>query len=213
MSPKASADENACCRCRSDFVLGQRYLSIASRVTAGSALAGEPHFDELLRRLHRKCPKADGVDQLEDGGVGADAEGQRENRRQREPGLLGQLADGHPQIAQDVLDHRDAPLVAHLLFPLLDATDRSKSRGASLLIGHPSGDVLFDLPIDVERQLVVELPIERAAADERPPSQAQHRQPSFGAHHASRVAVAFCVPSPSSAVFRLPVAGSSLRLR
>src|SRR5205814_2619662 len=49
-------------------------------------------LDELLGALHRQRADADGVEQLEDRGVGADAEREREDRDEREAGVEAQQA-------------------------------------------------------------------------------------------------------------------------
>jgi hypothetical protein len=43
-----------------------------------------PSLVEALRLAHRQRPQQDGVDEREDGDVGADAERQRQGRRERE---------------------------------------------------------------------------------------------------------------------------------
>ena len=63
----------------------------------------DAHLGELVRRRHRQAAQPDGLDQLEDGGVGADAERQREEHRQRERPVLAQGADGVAEILQQHL--------------------------------------------------------------------------------------------------------------
>jgi hypothetical protein len=74
------------------LVLRQRDLPVATGVTAGAPVARQSHFDELMRGADRQRAQAQGVQQLEDRGVGANAQGERRDGGEGESRLLSQLA-------------------------------------------------------------------------------------------------------------------------
>jgi len=90
MSPIVLADkiENACvhegCRCYS----AREALRVpAAEVSRTPAPVGYLHFRQFLRVLHWQRPQAQGVQQLEDGGVRANAERKRQGGYKRENGV------------------------------------------------------------------------------------------------------------------------------
>jgi hypothetical protein len=56
--------------------------------------------------LNRERAKQDGVEQGEDGGVGADAEGEREQGYEGEARALGQGAGAEAQVGEEVVEGR-----------------------------------------------------------------------------------------------------------
>ena len=65
------------------------------RKIAGTAMRlNDAHLGQLFRILERKRGQADGIQQLEDSGVGSDAERQGEHRDSRETGVIAQHAKG-----------------------------------------------------------------------------------------------------------------------
>jgi len=73
----------------------------AGETPATPSARGKAHFDQCLRLLHGQRPQAHGIEQLEDGGVGADTKRQRENCRDGKPLVSIEQASGEP----DVLPH------------------------------------------------------------------------------------------------------------
>jgi hypothetical protein len=71
---------------------------------------GVPHPHQPLRVGVGQRPQQDAVDDAEDRGVGADAEGQGEDREQGESRLPQELADGGAEVAEERI-HRQAPVV------------------------------------------------------------------------------------------------------
>src|SRR6266571_6165953 len=67
---------------------------------------------ESLRILHRNRAQAHCIEQLENRGVGADAEGQRQNGHCREPRAPAQHAAGEAQIGDQVLERAHPARVA-----------------------------------------------------------------------------------------------------
>src|SRR4029077_2893444 len=68
--------------------------------------------DELLRIGIGQRIEEHAVDDGEDGGVGADAEGKSEDRDEGEPGILAQRARAVAQILEEFFEPEPAPLVA-----------------------------------------------------------------------------------------------------
>jgi hypothetical protein len=60
--------------------------------------------DELLGMLDGKIAEQDLVDEGEDGGVGADAEGEREQGDQGEAGALGERAEAEAGVLEEAVE-------------------------------------------------------------------------------------------------------------
>jgi hypothetical protein len=60
----------------------------------------DAHLGQLARILERKRGQADGIERLEDSGVGADAERQGEQRDSGETGVIAQHAQGVADILE-----------------------------------------------------------------------------------------------------------------
>ena len=60
--------------------------------------------DQLLRVLDRQHLQQHGVDQAEDGGIGADAERQRKHRDRSKTGALGQQASAVDEVLAQIRD-------------------------------------------------------------------------------------------------------------
>ena len=76
-------------------IVGQR-----QRLIRGRFRHHREHLNQLLRIAHRQRPEENGVDQREDGGVGADAEGQRQHDDQRECSIPDRQSDGPAYVLQ-----------------------------------------------------------------------------------------------------------------
>jgi len=70
---------------------------------------------ELLRGGHRQRADDEGVEQAEDGGVGADSERQGQNGGGRESGVLAQHAQRVSEVLEESLQGRPSPLRARVL--------------------------------------------------------------------------------------------------
>jgi len=72
--------------------------------------AGVPYLGQLLRVFHGEGAQANGIHQLENRGVRADAEGEREDHHHGERGRMPETAGGIPQVEQDGIHFRfDTP--------------------------------------------------------------------------------------------------------
>jgi hypothetical protein len=72
--------------------IGQRRSRAQKRAGTAAVVRRNPDFDDFLRAMQRQRAQPDDVKQLEDRGVGADAERQRQQRDDREPRTLAQHA-------------------------------------------------------------------------------------------------------------------------
>ena len=113
---------------------------------------------ELAWRLQRQCPQHHGFEQRKNGGVGANAERQREHDHGREPGRAAQHAYGVAQILHGLFDPRHRP---HCPCVLLRQGDVAKGhvRLAARLVGRDAagnavGDVLVEVIADVAIELL-----------------------------------------------------------
>ena len=82
-------------------------LRITAAEAAGAVFEVADFDDgELLGMLDGDGAQADGVEELEDGGVGSNAEGERKNRDQGEAGIEKQEAEAVAGVLEKVLKHR-----------------------------------------------------------------------------------------------------------
>ena len=93
---------------------GPCQLRVAAGVEAESAIASDnSNLDQLVRVRDRQRPQRDGIDQLEDGRVRADAKRKRQHSDDREPGVFQQRAErvteilnmADPFIAETAIRH------------------------------------------------------------------------------------------------------------
>jgi hypothetical protein len=75
---------------------------------------------ELLRITHGQLLQHHGVDEGEDGGVGADAEGEREDNDETEGGRFAKRAKGKADVASEVFDERFPSGGANFFFGYID---------------------------------------------------------------------------------------------
>jgi hypothetical protein len=94
----------------------------------------EIELHELLRIADRKPPQHQRVDQTEDGGVGADAEREREDDYQGEARCLGEQAQRVAHVAEDRVERRAVALRADALFRLLEPAERQRRLAPCLVL-------------------------------------------------------------------------------
>jgi hypothetical protein len=114
------------------------------------------------------------VDDAEDRGVGADAQGERHDRGGREDRVAPQAPDAVPEILEERLDDGRSRLVEARLLVLLDAAEGEERLPARLLGRQAALDQLARLHVEVEAHLFVHLFLDRAP----PPERLQGRQHS-----------------------------------
>ena len=84
----AASDSNACAP-RAGSRKSKKFGG-ETRVARDATRVGRPHTNQPIRLRIRKRPQDDGIDDAEDGRVGADAERERGDRRGGEPGALAE---------------------------------------------------------------------------------------------------------------------------
>ena len=157
-------------------------------------LVGSPsRHHQLFGVPHRQHAQQNGIEQAEDGGVGADAYRQREHRDGREHRRLPQHARAVTDIARQVVQHVEAANVAALFPNLLHAAKSDAGRPARLGIAHSRRPVLARLHFEVQVQLFVEFGLGAAAAHE-------------GAKPQQKIVPAHITPSPAPCRWRPPSA-------
>ena len=118
---------------------------------------GFEHDDELIGRGVGQWLEQNGVDDAEDGGVRADAEGEGENRNRGEAGILAHHAERVTRVGDESFEPEAAALLAAIFFYAFHCAELQR-RLASRFVGrHSSCDVCGGLLLDVETQLVVRL--------------------------------------------------------
>jgi hypothetical protein len=133
------------------------------KLAAAAVSAAEVH--ELLRARVGKGAEDDRIEDREDGRVGADADGERQCRGNREAGRSPQRADAEAHVARQV-GHDLPPSFGALLAPIviyqrvahqryIPETPRRIASG--IVCGHPERDVALNAHVDVKAQLVVDV--------------------------------------------------------
>ena len=151
-------------------------LDAVDEVAGRDAAAVAPQIlvqrDDSLRRRERQRLQHDRLDGAEDRGSRADAESERDDSGEREPGAAKQLPDGEgdvlPQFGH-VLgpSHLVVPLLSERPAPGVDPIDVAEAPDrflARCVRAHPALDELADAHLDVEGELGVDLVV-----DARPP--------------------------------------------
>jgi hypothetical protein len=94
------------------FELDRREHCPATAEAAPPAGAGrEPDLGKLIGPMDRERPQPHGIEQLKDGGVGADAQGQRQNSRHREARIPPQGAKPIAHVLAEILKAPKTQLV------------------------------------------------------------------------------------------------------
>ena len=156
-------------------------------------------FREVLSIVNRQEPQPDGVEQLKDGGVRADAERERQDRHGREDRTAAQEPQSIPQVAHRVLGDADPALIAAVVLVQRDAAQGAKGRATRLRGGHAALEVEVDLPIEVVLQFVIELALDRVPLEQRSQAKREHIAPAVETHRAPPEARSSRFPSGSIA--------------
>ena len=137
--------------------------------------------DQLLGARVRERLEEDAAHHREEGGVGADAEREGHDRDGGEAGAAPEDAQAVAQVLEQRLDEADAARVAVLLLDRLDAAELEAGAPHRLVFAQAGAAVLVRLHLEVEAELLVELVLDGAAAEERAQAVAevaQHRYTS-----------------------------------
>ena len=128
-------------------------------------VVGGPDGEHVARTRHGERPEQQCVGEAEDGGVGADAEGQRDDGRRGEGGAAPQQVDTMAQVARQIVEPGKASLVAHRLHGLRDAAGRDPGYAPSALGGLAAAAGVLGGELEMKRQFLLEIAI-RAAPPE-----------------------------------------------
>jgi hypothetical protein len=111
---------------------------------------------KLTRVLIGEGTEDHGVDQAEHGGIGANAEPEREHDRRRESGRPGQPARAVADVAAQPAQPGPPPLVARPVLRGLHAAEAQQRLAPRLGGRNALADEALDLLVDVEADLFVE---------------------------------------------------------
>ena len=114
--------------------------------------------EQLARPFHRKSPYHHRVNKSEDGGVGPDAQRQRQHSDSRESRVLTQGAKAIAKVLSDLLKPNPAPGAAGFFFEIGRIAEGAHGGISSFVSAHARIDVLGDLLVEMELDLGVELP-------------------------------------------------------
>ena len=132
-----------------------------------------------VRRVHWQRAKEQPVQDREDRGVGADAEGKRQDDRDRESRTLDERAAGVAQVLPEVVQPGERPDLPVDLPGLRDAAEAAQGRLTRGLGRQSLSDVLLRRFRQMARDLVVEVAVHLPRSDEGP----QPRQKDPQARH------------------------------
>src|SRR5262249_1435925 len=125
-----------------------------------------------------KGPEQDRVHEGENGGVCSNAYGQRENRDGTEPRALTNRAERVLHILANAVEKLKPPGLSALLFTLIDAAHFAKRSVASFLRRQTRCGVLLRQPLQMIKELFVQLAIQLAALEQRAEPQAKLARPA-----------------------------------
>src|SRR5262249_35666490 len=126
------------------------------------------------------------VHEGENGGVCSNAYGQRENRDGTEPRALTNRAERVLHILANAVEKLKTPGLSALLFTLIDAAHFAKRSVASFLRRQTRCGVLPRQPLQMIKELFVQLGIQLAALEQRAEPQAKLARPAHGLLNSSR---------------------------
>ena len=141
--------------------------------------AGLVEHQQPVRVMERQRPQQHAAHHGEQRHVGADAESHDQNCDQRKSRRAPQRARGVAQIAQQRLNPGPAPGGARLVAQHGRIAEEAQRRSARLLRAHARSPVLRDLPLQMKRQLVIEL---RSGAPPRKQHPHAHRKTVESVH-------------------------------
>ncbi len=141
----------------------------------GTAHAHRLDGDEGCRLMKGQRPEDDRIDDAEDRTVGADTDGQREDRRGSKRRGAAKLTDRVTDVAREIVGQSPSPHVATLLADARDVAERAVRRGDGVGAREAGGHQRIDFLVEVKRDLVGEVAIHAVARE-------QAADPAQGAH-------------------------------
>ena len=107
--------------------------------------------------LERQRPQQHGVDDAEDGGIGADAERERQHRDGGEAGRAAQTSDRVPHVVSDVLQPPERSRVAMQVLRQRHAAHRAPRGQARLVRRQSAAAMLVFEQREMRRHLAIEI--------------------------------------------------------
>jgi hypothetical protein len=150
--------------------LRPRQLAVPAVDTHAAVAAGDSHLDDLVWPLHGQAAQPHRVEELEDRAVGADAQRQRGDRHDREPGVGAHLAQRQAQVLAQAIEPRDRVHVVNLLPDTGEVAELAASGVAGVVRRHAARHVVRRFDLQVGRELTGTFPMPARAS--QPPRQA-----------------------------------------
>ena len=145
-------------------------VNIGRRLKNCSGPAGVVGVDadrgQFLRTFNREGAHADGIHQLEDGGIGAGAERECQDRDDREGRVLAQQPEAVAEVLPDGFNEAQGVHVVDLLADLRGVAEPPVRRHGGGLWRHAARDVVVDFVSEMGLELAGTLIVPAAAAEE-----------------------------------------------
>ena len=133
-------------------------LSAARRIEVGE-------LHQFLGVSHREHAEDDRVDKGEDGGVGADAEGESEDGDGSEGGILAQGAQGVADVLEQRFEERDAAGVATFFFGGFEAAKFEAGAAEGFVPRDAGGDEVVGVGFEMEAEFGVHVALHLGAVE------------------------------------------------
>ncbi len=143
-----------------------------------------PQFDQAGRRGIRERAEDDGIDDAENGGVGANAEGQGENRHEGECGAVTQGSHRVAQVLPQGFEPVKRPHLSTGLLPQGGVAELVSGGAGGIFESHTGLAVPAGAGGEMEFEFLFQLAIEAAAQEQRAQAEANDADP-FEVHAVS----------------------------
>ena len=153
-----------------------------SRNVPAATVCPARQHDETAGVAIGKWAQQHAVHDGEDRRARADPERECERGNNRETRCAPQESQRVAGVASKLVEPGDAPGVATLVLPALDAAHRPQGQCSCLVGRHSARDVLLDLAFYMVAELLVELLLDAGATEERPQAERYGVDPVFDAH-------------------------------
>ena len=130
----------------------------------GTERLGDHH--ELVAVRVRQRPQQELIDDGEDGGVAADAKGQRQNDGQREARTAPEATNGVLDVSPDIFHDAHRPLVVAALLESRQIAEPPPGGALRIGVAQPVTSVVACERIDMERHLALHVAIPRARLEQ-----------------------------------------------
>jgi hypothetical protein len=129
--------------------------------------------EQALRLVHRHGPEQNRVHEGDDRGIGADPDGERDNRHDGEAPRTQERAEGVADVAPEILQPRQRALIALPLDRLRHSAGAHAGCSCRGLGRQAAAPLVLGRQLEVRPQLVLEVGVRSRPADRRP----QAREP------------------------------------